>query len=58
MKVAQKTVVRWMSKLVLQAGSRTARQHRSTELRVLDSEQLRHVSGGNGGSAQGPNRGW
>jgi hypothetical protein len=58
MKVGQKTIVRWMSKLVANGASRSARKQYSAGLRELDAEQLRHVSGGNGGASQSPNKGW
>jgi hypothetical protein len=57
MKVGQKSVVRWVSKLV--AGGANARQKQPVaHLRVLDATQVRHVSGGDGGSTQLPNKGW
>jgi hypothetical protein len=57
MKVGQKAIVRWMSKLVANGASRSTRQQHSTVLRELDVEQLRHVGGGNGGS-QSPKGTW
>ena len=58
MKVGQKTIVRWMSKLVAKGTSRSARKLSASGLRQLDTEQLRQVCGGLGDSTQGPNRGW
>lgn len=58
MKVGQKTIVRWMSKLVANGASRSARLQHSIVLRELDAEQLRHVGGGRGASTQSPNKGW
>jgi hypothetical protein len=57
MKVGQKTIVRWMSKLVANGAGRSPRQQNSAALRELDVEQLRHVGGGNG-SSQLPKTGW
>ena len=57
MKVAQSTILRWVAKLAApQRGQ--ARGTRAESLRTLDAEQLRQVSGGTGGNAQGPNNGW
>lgn len=58
MKAGQKTIVRWMSKLVAKGNSRSARKLSTAGLRELDTEQLRYVSGGDGGSTQSPNKGW
>lgn len=58
MKVGQKAIVRWMSKLVAAGASRSARKQYSSGLRELDAEQLRHVSGGDGGASQTPTKGW
>ena len=58
MKAGQKTIVRWMSKLVAKSASRSAHKHSAFGLRQLDTEQLRQVCGGSGSSTQGPNRGW
>jgi hypothetical protein len=57
MKVGQKSLVRWMSKLVAQGSGRSARKPMTTALRELDAEQLRHVGGGSGGS-QSPKGTW
>lgn len=57
MKVGQKTIVRWMSKLVAHGVSRSARHQHAVVLRELDMEQLRHVGGGNS-VTQLPNKGW
>jgi hypothetical protein len=54
MKVGQKTIVRWMSKLVANGASRSARKQHAATLRELDMEQLRHVGGG----TSLPNKGW
>jgi hypothetical protein len=58
MKADQKTIVRWMSKLVAKGTGRSARKLSVSGLRQLDTEQLRQVCGGTGGATQGPNRGW
>jgi hypothetical protein len=58
MKAGQKTIVRWMSKLVGKSTSRSDRKLSASGLRQLDTAQLRQVCGGTGRSAQGPNRGW
>ena len=58
MKVGQKTIVRWMSKLVAKGNGRTSRNLSAVSLRELDTEQLRHVSGGDGGTTSSPNKGW
>ena len=57
MKVGQKIIVRWMSKLVANGASRSVRKQGTAALRELDVEQLRHVGGGDGAS-QSPNKGW
>jgi hypothetical protein len=58
MNAGQKTIVRWMSKLVAKGTSRSAHKQSAFGLRQLDTEQLRQVCGGLGESTQGPNRGW
>ena len=58
MKVGQKTIVRWMSKLVATGAGRSSRHQHSTALRELDVEQLRHVGGGVRATTQSPNKGW
>ena len=58
MKVGQKTIVRWMSKLVAKGNGRSARKMSAANLRELDTEQLRFVSGGDGGSSQSPGKTW
>jgi hypothetical protein len=58
MKVGQKTIVRWMSKLVAKGNGRSARNLAAASLRELDTEQLRHVSGGDGGSNSSPGKTW
>ena len=57
MKVGQKTIVRWMSKLVATGASRSVRKQSTAALRELDVEQLRYVGGGDG-TSQLPNKGW
>jgi hypothetical protein len=57
MKVGQKSLVRWMSKLVAQGAGRSARKPMAASLRELDTEQLRHVGGGLS-EAQLPKHGW
>ncbi len=57
MKVGQKTIVRWMSKLVANGASRSVRKQHTAALRELDLDQLRHVGGGDG-TSQLPNKGW
>jgi uncharacterized membrane protein YqiK len=56
MKVGQKNLVRWISERV---GKRSEPiiKSRASQMRELDSEQLRHVGGGNG-STQLPKVGW
>lgn len=58
MKVGQKTIVRWMSKVAAKGASQLAREQSATKLRELDVEQLRHVSGGDGGSTLLPKGTW
>ena len=58
MKVGQKTIVRWMSKLVAKGSGRSARSLSAVSLRELDTEQLRHVSGGDGGTTSSPGKTW
>jgi hypothetical protein len=57
MKVGQKTIVRWIAK-VAAVGSIPAARNQRAELRELDAGQLRHVSGGTGGSTQSPGKTW
>ena len=57
MKVGQKTIVRWMSRLVATGASRSARKQHTVALRELDLDQLRHVGGGDG-TSQTPTKGW
>ena len=57
MKVGQKSLVRWVSKLMAQGVSRSTRKATSAGLRELDVEQLRHVGGGNGQTST-PYKGW
>jgi hypothetical protein len=58
MKVGQQTIVRWMSKLVAKGTGQSHRKQTATGLRELNAEQLRQVSGGDGGSSQLPKTGW
>jgi hypothetical protein len=58
MKVGQKTIVRWMSKLVAKGNGRSDRKLSTVSLRELDTEQLRYVSGGITVSTDSPNKGW
>ena len=58
MKVGQKTIVRWVSKLVATGAGRTGSKRSVVSLRELGAEQLRHVGGGNGNSTSLPNKGW
>jgi hypothetical protein len=58
MKVGQKTIVRWMSKFVAKGNGRSERSLSSVHLRELDTAQLRHVSGGDGGSVNSPGKTW
>jgi hypothetical protein len=59
MKVSQKAIVRWMSKLAAMGASRSVRKGPIAGLRALDAEQLREVSGGVGVvSTQLPRTGW
>ncbi len=57
MKVGQKSLVRWMSKLMAQGASRPARKATSIGLRELEADQLRHIGGGNGQTST-PYKGW
>jgi len=57
MKVGQKSLARWMSKLVAQGAARSTRKPMFAALRELDAEQLRHVGGGLSGT-QLPKTGW
>jgi transposase len=58
MKVGQKTIVRWVSKLVATGTGRTSSKKSLGTLRELSAEQLRQVGGGDGSSTQSPNKGW
>jgi hypothetical protein len=58
MKVGQKTIVRWMSKLAARRAGRLGQKQSATGLREVTADQLRHVSGGDGGSSQLPKTGW
>jgi hypothetical protein len=57
MKVGQKSIVRWVAKLVAKEPS-GAQRKAGDELRVLSADQLRQVSGGTGTSTGSPNKGW
>jgi len=61
MKVGQKAIVRWISKQAAKRSGAAARKASFAELRELDADQLRHVSGGGGGSGvvvQSPGKTW
>lgn len=58
MKVGQKAVVRWISKLVAGRAGKSGRKASFVGLREVSSEDLRHVGGGSGGSTQSPRGGW
>jgi hypothetical protein len=58
MKVGQKTIVRWMSKVAAKSASQSAHKQSVTKLRELDVEELRYVSGGDGSSTQLPKGTW
>jgi hypothetical protein len=58
MKVGQTHIGRWVCKLVTKSTVRTEAKQSAKSLHVLDAEQLRQVSGGSGGSTQGPRTGW
>jgi hypothetical protein len=55
MKVAQKTIVRWIAKRAAKRSEGAVVQ--PSQLRELDAEQQRHVGGGSG-SSQLPKHGW
>jgi hypothetical protein len=57
MKVNQKSIIRWVAKLVAKEPSNVQRKA-GTELRVLSADQLRQVSGGTGATTDLPNKGW
>ena len=57
MKVGQKSIIRWVAKLVAKEPSGAERKT-GTELRTLSADQLRQVSGGTGTSSGLPNKGW
>jgi hypothetical protein len=56
MKVGQNSIVRWVAKIVAKGAKAPARQVR--QVRTLDADQLRQISGGDGGSTQLPYKGW
>ena len=58
MKAGQKSLVRWVSKVVAGSNGRSTRKASTANLRELDAEQLRYVSGGDGGSLQSPGKTW
>ena len=58
MKIGQKAIGRWMSKLVANGASHASRKLPAGSLRELDAEQLRFVSGGASNASQLPNKGW
>jgi hypothetical protein len=55
MKVVQNSI-RWVAKLI--AKDAKAPASKAHQIRTLDAQQLRQVSGGTGSSTNGPNRGW
>lgn len=57
MQVGQKSIIRWVAKLVAKEPG-GAQRKAGTELRVLSADQLRQVSGGTGGSQGTPTKGW
>jgi hypothetical protein len=57
MKVGQKSIIRWVAKLVAKEP-RGAEHKAGSELRTLSADQLRQVSGGTGTSTGLPNKGW
>ena len=57
MKVAQKSIIRWVAKLVAKEPSGAERKPGS-DLRTLTADQLRQVSGGTGTTTGLPNKGW
>ena len=58
MKVGQKSIVRWVSKWANKSQEPAGNKQAPKGLREIDSEQLRQVSGGTGGSSQLPKTGW
>jgi hypothetical protein len=58
MKVGHKSIVRWVSKWATKSREPSATKQMPKGLREIDSEQLRQVSGGTGGSSQLPKTGW
>lgn len=57
MKVGQKSIVRWVAKLLVKESGRAQRKS-SGELQTLSADQLRQVSGGVGESNGTPTKGW
>ena len=57
MKVGQNNLIRWVAKLVAKEPS-SAKRKAGSELQTLSADQLRQVSGGTGGSADTPTKGW
>jgi hypothetical protein len=57
MKVGQKVIVRWIAK-VSAVGSVPAAHKQPAQLHELDADQLRQVSGGDGGATQLPKGTW
>lgn len=53
MKARQSSIIRWVAKLVTKGTQASAQKKQ--QIRTLDVEQLREVSGG---TSQGPNKGW
>ena len=58
MKVGQKSIIRWVAKLVAKEPSSVAERKAGGELRVLSADQLRQVSGGTGSTTDTPTKGW
>jgi hypothetical protein len=57
MKVGQKSIIRWVAKLVAKEPSGAERKA-GNELPVLNTDQLRQVSGGTGTSQGTPTKTW
>ena len=55
MKVVQNSI-RWVAKFI--AKDAKALATKAPQIRTLDAQQLRQVSGGTGSSTDGPNKGW
>ena len=57
MKQVQKTIGRWVQRIAGKRRTETALQPLRQPVE-LDAQSLRQVSGGEGGSAQSPTKGW